>query len=63
MVGFKTGWSGSPFHLEYYANEGMKTGEGGKPADRAISVGPGALGKKVTMDYSKNNGGKNGKKK
>ena len=58
MAGFHKGWSGSPFHTGYNANEGMDTGEDGKRADDGPRIGPGYLGKKVSMEVSKSSKGK-----
>jgi hypothetical protein len=52
-LGFHKGSSGSPFHTEYYANEGAETGPGGKPSERSPRVGPGTLGRKVMMEWNR----------
>jgi hypothetical protein len=52
MAGFHKGWSGSPFHTGYNANKGMDTGDA-EEGDDGPRIGPGYLGKKVTMEVSK----------
>ena len=52
MAGFHKGWSGSPFHTGYNADDGMDMGEASKRED-GPRIGPGYLGKKVSMEVSK----------
>ena len=61
MVGFRKGALGSPFSTEYYTNEGMDLGRGG---DRTTmpKIGPGAEGRRVTMEVSRDSGLKSDRK-
>ena len=52
MVGFRKGWSGSPFHTGYEANEGMDLGDA-KRAESGPRIGAGVLGKRVTMEVDR----------
>lgn len=52
-VGFHKGSSGSPFHTEYYGNEGIETGPGGKPSEGGPRVGAGVEGRRVTMEVDR----------
>ena len=52
---FRKGWSGSPFHLGYDANEGM-----GAPGTAEMETGPrigsGVLGDRVTTEVQRDGG-------
>jgi hypothetical protein len=61
MAGFRKGALGSPFQTEYYGNQGMEMGEAGKPSERGPKIGSGALGKRVTMEVSRDDSSKGGK--
>ena len=41
MAGFHKGWSGSPFHIGYNANEGMDMGADGARAPSGPRIGSG----------------------
>lgn len=51
--GFHKGSSGSPFQTEYYGNEGIDMGPGGKPSDEMPRIGAGALGRKVQTEMTR----------
>lgn len=55
-VGFHKGWSGSPFHIGYDADEGIEMGPGGKPSERGPKVGAGVLGERVKMEVDRDGG-------
>jgi len=61
MVGFRKGALGSPFSTEYQADEGMDTGSAER-GDSGPRVGPGYLGRKVTMEVSKSTKSANNKR-
>jgi hypothetical protein len=54
MVGFRKGWSGSPFHTGYDANTGMDAGPMAAGSERGPAIGPGVMAKRVSMAVSKN---------
>lgn len=52
-MGFHKGWSGSPFHTGYEANEGY---EAQPPSDRGPRIGAGVLGQRVDMEVERDAG-------
>lgn len=58
-AGFHKGSSGSPFQTEYYGNQGMDTGPGGKPSDEMPRVGAGVMGKRVGTEWTRGKKGGN----
>ncbi len=57
--GFHKGWSGSPAHTGYEANEGI---DARPPSERGPRIGAGVLGTRVEMEVERD-GGKVGKKR
>ena len=44
---------GSPFQLEYYANEGMDGGPAARPSERGPRIGSGVMGRRVMMEVER----------
>lgn len=56
MVGFRKGWSGSPFHTGYPGNEGMDPGDAQKPGEMGPRIGGGVLAERVKMEVQRDGG-------
>jgi hypothetical protein len=59
-IGFHKGWSGSPFHTGYEANEGVDLSADGARAEGGPRIGAGVLGDRVKMEIQRD-GGRMGK--
>lgn len=55
---FRKGWSGSPFHLGYNANEGMDLTPDGRLSEEGPRIGPGEFGRKVKMEVARDTPGR-----
>ena len=54
---FTKGALGSPFSTEYYGNEGIEMGPGGRPSEGGPKIGSGVLGRRVEMEVQRDNDG------